>query len=518
MSDFLPQFANMDPSIYSTNDTSVYSGMDPSVPSSTNSAVLSNTNLTMFSAILPVEFKAQLGRQEARARRVAAYRRYADGDHPANMTREMRELLRVTRNRDVSNEFNDNYMDIIVSSMADRIELRTVEADTDAGTQWLAAMLRYNRLAALQGDIHEAAIRDGDTFLMTSFDNDDDMPRYTHELAYDGVSGIAVFYGSPDISGMLAAVKIWNAIEEVQGKAVIVHRCNVYYPDRVERWRMVNGEMTPHIEPGIDAVQLWTRRDGSPMGVPFVHFRNRGRQNYGMSEIRKAIPLQNVLNRVLYSFVMSSELAGFPIRAAFGFTPPATLTPGMWVVVEPEGMMAEDHPPVIQMLNGGDLSQFISSLGFVTQEIGRITRTPAPEFSAADNSSGEALKERQIGLLGKVKRFMVHAGNSWESAIEMAYDVAINFGGSPPPAANSFVARFADPELRNDEKTVQNALAVRDLVGDRQTLRFVADVFDLNEDIIEKILAEKEADSQMKFNAIVSSMPKFGDENEGESL
>jgi hypothetical protein len=518
MTDFLPTFSNMDPSIYATSDTSIYSGMDPSVPSSTNSAVLSNTNLTMFSAILPIEFKAQLARQESRGRRVAAYRRYADGDHPANMTREMRELLRVTRNRDVSNEFNDNYMDIIVSSMADRIELRTIEADTNDATNWLSQLLRYNRLAALQGDIHESAIRDGDTYLMVSFDNDDVVPRFTHELAYDGVSGISVFYGSPDISRMLAAVKIWNSIEEIDGRAVIVNRCNVYYPDRVERWRLVNGEVKPHVEEGIDAVQSWTKRDGSPLKVPIIHFRNRGRQNYGMSEIRKAIPLQNVLNRVLYSFVMSSELAGFPIRAAFGFTPPATITPGMWIVVQPEGMMQGDGAR-IETLKAGDLSQFISSLSFITQEIGRITRTPAPEFSAADNSSGEALKERQIGLLGKVKRFMVHAGNSWETAMQMAWDVAAAFGGSPPPAASSFVSRWADPELRNDDSTVKNALAIRDLVGDRQTLRLVADVFDFNEELIDKILAEKAADSQTKFDAIVSSMPIFGaDIDEGESL
>lgn len=518
MTDLLPLFSNMDPSLYSTNDTSVYSGMDPSVPSSNNSAVLSNTNLTMFSAILPVEFKAQLARQEARARRVAAFRRYADGNHPANMTREMRELLRVTRNRDVSNEFNDNYMDIIISSMADRVALRTIETDTDLGTQWASRLLRYNRIAALEGDIHESTIRDGDTYLMVSYDNDDQMPRFSHELAYDGVSGVAVFYGSPDISRMLAAVKIWNSIEEIEGRAMIVNRCNVYYPDRVERWRMVNGEMTPHVEPGIDAVQPWTRRDGSPLKVPFIHFRNKGRQNYGISEIRKAVPLQNVLNRLLYSFVISSELAGFPIRAAFGFSPPATLTPGMWVVVQPGGMLIEEHPPTIQMLNGGDLSQFISSLSFITQEIGRITRTPAPEFSAADNASGEALKERQIGLLGKVKRFIIHAGNAWETAMTLAWDVDSAFGSTPPPALSSFVAQFADPELRNDALTVKNALAVRDLVGDRQTLRFVADVFDLNEDIIERILAEKAADSEMKFNSIVSSMPIFGDTDEGESL
>ena len=60
MSDLLPSFSNMDPSIYASDDSSIYSGMDPSVPSSTNSAVLSNTNLTMFSKVLPVELQAQL--------------------------------------------------------------------------------------------------------------------------------------------------------------------------------------------------------------------------------------------------------------------------------------------------------------------------------------------------------------------------------------------------------------------------------------------------------------------------
>ena len=514
MSDLLPSFSNMDPSIYASDDSSIYSGMDPSVPSSTNSAVLSNTNLTMFSKVLPVELQAQLSRQEARGRRIAAYRRYADGDHPANMTKEMRELLRVTRNRDVSNEFNDNYMDIVISSMADRIQLRTIEADTDDGSLWLNGLLKYNRLDALQGDVHEATIRDGDTYVMVSYDNDDGIPRFTHELAYDGVSGVAVFYDSPDISELCAAVKIWNTIEEIEGRAVIINRCNVYYPDRVERWRLVNGEIKPH-EDEAPPVQAWTTRDGKCLGVPFVHYRNRGRQNYGLSEIRKAIPLQNVLNRVLYSFVMSSELAGFPIRAAFGFTPPAEVTPGMWIVVQPEGMTPADAAR-IEMLQAGDLSQFLTALSFVTQEIGRITRTPAPEFSANDNASGEALKQREIGLLGKVKRFLVHAGNSWERVIEQAYNVALSYGGSKPPVVSAFSTRWADPQIRNDTQTVQNALAVRDIVGDRQTLRFVADVFDLDEAAIEKIMIEKQGDILGKMQQLAASMPIFGDSDPEE--
>src|SRR3990167_408425 len=150
---------------------------------------------------------------EVRGEKVARYRRYTDGDHDANMTPEMRRLLRI-KARENSAEFCDNYMDIVVQTVVDRLTLTAMDsvpsrkvgntppASEDAVAEWTRTVLNFNRLDAMQGDVHEGAVRDGDTFVMVGFDNEKQLPRFTHELAYDGVSGIIPVYQSVDVGEM----------------------------------------------------------------------------------------------------------------------------------------------------------------------------------------------------------------------------------------------------------------------------------------------------------------------------
>jgi len=52
---------------------------------------------------------------KTRGARVKKYRRYERGDHDANLTAQMKKMLRLSSGDDDLEEFNDNYCRIIVA-------------------------------------------------------------------------------------------------------------------------------------------------------------------------------------------------------------------------------------------------------------------------------------------------------------------------------------------------------------------------------------------------------------------
>jgi hypothetical protein len=271
---------------------------------STKLIVTALNNNKLLKSQMSVE--AWVSDQDARGEKVTLFREYADGEHRANMTQEMRDLLRIGgassnvlssgglaeprgRNRftDVQggySAFTDNRMDNIIQTMVDRLEVKRIEdtetakqkrektktmpfshsgmieaqtaasslytpppqVDKDGnpvkpakpptppkaanGTQppvdpnapppepkeeytvndWLLAVLKKNRFDALQIEVHEAAVRDADSFVLVDYDEEKKCVRFTHEPAYDGISGMLVLYQRRSRSEIACAVKVWH--------------------------------------------------------------------------------------------------------------------------------------------------------------------------------------------------------------------------------------------------------------------------------------------------------------------
>lgn len=460
-------------------------------------------SLSLLLPIVPGISTAWVSDQQVRGDRVARYRRYVEGRHDAKLSREMRQLLRVSADADEG--LNLNYMPIVVQVKADRCVLQTIEAETlDESTEagkWIDNLLEANRIDAMQGEIHEAAIRDGDAFVLVSFDEGAERARFTLEEAFDGEAGMLMVYPSKHMQSATCAVKIWHVMDGDNTQT----RVNLYFPDRVEKYQSTNGAALARLadDPGGD----WTDRAGRPLGVPVIHFRNGGRANYGQSEIANVIAPQNALNRFNYSAVAAAEYSGFPILVATGFEPNGAITPGSIVKIGAEGLTS-DQKVDFRRIEAGDLSQIVSMIHLMRASIADISMTPATQFADAA-TSGEALKQREIGLLGKVKRFMTRAGNSWEDCAAMAWRVEATYAPEQPPACRRFYARWRSPEIRNDEAMVRNAMALRDVVGDRQTLRLVAPIYDLDESSIERIMREKLDETAQRISTAGGLIPTF---------
>lgn len=440
------------------------------------------------------------GEVQAWGELIDLYRKYADGEHRAKLTSEMREMLRIADSR--AENFNSNYCDLVVSTMADRLKVSSITADSDEGTVWADKVMKDNRFDGLMGDVHDAAVRDGDTFVMVTFDNEKQIPIFVHELAFDGTEGIIPIY---DVTRtyLTAAVKVWTWDN--------IDRFNIYYPDRVEKYG-ANGAMedgTPNVAEHEAAVSLKTI--AGQVGVPVIHYKNRARSRMktGISELAAAVPMQDALNRTIVSMIMTAELSGFPIRTAKGFTGPTNLSPGMWVNIGNGATLSKDDVYEADTMKQAELVPFINQAMFIIEQIGTVTRTPLPVFMGGDSSSGEALKQREIGLLSKVEKAQVKLGNAWEDMMMLAHRTQQVFGKVKPAKVERFDCRWEDAQVRNDAQLVANAMLVADLIGDEWTIKTIAPVFGWSEKDIKQILADKEKSAGARMQALGAQLPRL---------
>jgi hypothetical protein len=411
-----------------------------------------------------ISFDAFAQTEQERGDRIHRYRRYYDGDHDASLTDNMRKMLRLSSQaRSVtgtSNEydpngapFNPNHMALIVDTKVNRLKLTGVETDNDSATEWVSDFLTRNRIDRLQQQVHEGVSRDADTFLMSIYDEDSGEARWVHEPAYDGVSGMVVMYRNTFATEPDVAIKIWHTTSE-GGRTADTMNVEVWTAISVRRFISVgSGDLKPDPEYADNGVA------DNPLGkVPITHFRNMATRydNYGRSDLDDAIPLQDALNRTMVSMITTAEFTGFKVRWAIGgINPPAAVTPGMWVNLTGGEPVSNDDRIEVGEFEQGDPMAFIKTAEWLTDQIFTITQIPNPKHNDG-NLSGEALKQKESGLLGKVNRSQISYGTSWEDALMMAWMVEATYG-TTPPMVETFNAKWEKPEVRSDKEILENA-------------------------------------------------------------
>lgn len=441
-----------------------------------------------------------------RAELVALFRQYYAGDHRLKLTKEMKAMLQISDER--LDRYNDNYCEMVVDALNDRLVLDTVQAagSGEEAQTWAQTLLLRNRLDGLQIQVHEAVFRDGETFIMVQYT--DDGTILARELAWDGETGIIPVWDRRG-DGLVAAAKVWWDGD--------IRRVNIYYADKTDKYEASGDELKPlESEP--------TSRNGEEPGVPLVAFRNRGT---GRSELTNVIPLQDSLNRTLSSMVMSAELTAFSLLFAVGFKPPNGITPGMVIHAmiedgsggqivtenkeEAEAYAALMNSYKLTRLEAGDLSQLIGQAEFLIDQISTISSTPIPAQMGSSTTSGESLKQRDMRLLGKARRAQVQFGNAWEDVLWLAHWQHQLFGTTLPPPVESISARWKSAEIRNDSDVRETAKLLHEWGYEREALRILSQssFVQYTEDDITRLLEEKAADSQIALQGLAGSLPGF---------
>jgi hypothetical protein len=373
------------------------------------------------------------GEELTRQTNIQQARDYYAGEHALVLTDRQREFLGIKS----GGRFAVNYCEAIVNAVAERLIVSGVKASNVALAAWAWETWTANRMDGVQMDVHQAAIRDGETFVMVDWDGDQGRPRFTFHPRYvssqaEGDSfGCKAFYPNDDYrQPMRYATKRWTetVAEAGTGRQVTRQRLTVYYPDRIEKYVLATMHSEAGWLPFADEDQgvwpiPWVDAKGAPLGIPVIHFKNPDLR----SELWNAIPMQDALNKALLDLLAGQDVSGFRIFFARGFyattdgNPPATtganylrLAPGQIIgTTQTEAGFTPIDPP--------DLSQMLEVFWGLVQVLAQITDTPTSRFQLTRQvQSADSQKESQAPLLAKGRNRQVSFGNAWEDVFSVA--------------------------------------------------------------------------------------------------
>ena len=167
----------------------------------------------------------------------------------------------------------------------------------------------------------------------------------------------------------------------------------------------------------------------------------------------------------------------------------------------------------LEKIDAGDISTLAGAANFFIDQISTISATPVPAAMGGDTQSGEALKQREVRLLGKIRRFHVQGGNNWEDVMRMANMYQRAYGGQGVPEIDAFTVRWVNPELRNDMEIRERAKLVHEWGLTREALRLLSlsSDIDYSEDDIDRLLEEQAEDVNQRLpQAGAPGVPQFG--------
>jgi hypothetical protein len=414
--------------------------------------------------------------EETRQADYIKYREYYDGDHETMLTARQKAFLQVKGDDE---DFSLNLCRVIVNAPVERLEVTGIDAGDSGQGETLWQWARDNRLDGLQGIVHTAAIRDGDAFVLVEWNNEEQRPEWSFELACAGNEGVKVHYSKEKRGKIEFASKRW--IVEFGGSDQKMRRINLYFADHIEKYQSgdsVNeGNWQPYLDEGAEELpgvfgmcgwHDWITKDGKPIGVPVIHFKNRDQgYDYGQSELKSIIPIQNALNKSEIDLIATSDLSAFRILVGTGKGwNGINLYPGMLVGIE-------DPEAALTALPGENPVPLIAVKNSFIEDAAAVSQTPLSRLrTTGQHPSAEAQQAEEAGLIAKVKKCQQDFGNSWEHVFKVSRALYNAYSGKQIDAAQRIEAQWKEPQTRNEQAHLATLEAKKRLgVPDEQIWR-----------------------------------------------
>ena len=392
--------------------------------------------------------------QQEQARRTDydLFRMYYGGDHPTRLTDRLKKFL----NSDL--KFRDNFMEVVVDALAERLNVTSFRTNEGGNSkpvaEWAWNTWQVNRTDAIQGVIHTEAVMLGDAYVLIDWDPENSRPQFSHQLPETIIPHYNETTRKIDFLSKKWVPQPIDSSEDTQP------RLNLYYPERIEKFRVESNKWVEFLDEGDGAVWPipWLMPDGSPVGIPVIHFRNKpAGSDFGNSEIANAIHLQDLLNKTLIDMAIQNDNAGFG-RAYVVNLPmdrsAIDMLPGAWTVFSSQDGTDDFE---VGQIAADDVTGLLKSIETIVQHIAGTTRTPQHLFQIMGGApSGESLKVAETGLVKKALKRQVDFGNSWEDVMAFAHRLQGKFGVSPGELTERFEVGWDDPETRNQDAFISS--------------------------------------------------------------
>lgn len=429
---------------------------------------------------------------------IRRFRDYARGRQRGTLTREQMKVLQGL----LGNRFSDNVCRRILSVATARTEFLQWEVDNTAVSDFLEGVFIRNQVADMQSNVTFATLRDGNHAVAIRWLPDDTMEEGGRIVLYrerwwDGREG--VFFAYDETGAVGYAVKEWK---EHISPTTVKKRRTLYLPNMIARyiedgrgWRPFtvfdDVESDTYGGPGIE---LWEKDDGSPLGLPLIHFPN-GSDNdrpYGASHIDGGVlAFQDQINNIQHDISAASTMAGYQQTWSTG-TALKKDSGGNDVMPQigpGQHWHADDKDARFGVIPPGDLAALEKAYMLKIGAVSRMTSTPT-HFFTGQWPSGEALIRAEIDLVEFVRDLVRSIGPAWSSVAHRSTEIynVFHTGGPDLDEEPLIQAIFADPARRDPLTLTQIAVQQAEFISKREQLRLTGH----SEQQIDKIMKERE--------------------------
>lgn len=406
------------------------------------------------------------------------YRNYYDGEQPIRFAGEK---LQHAFGEEL-NELVCNRVAPAVDAVADRLQIQGFTTTSGAANDRAAEIWQRNGMDRVHGEVHTEALTAGDGYVLVWPDADGKALMYVQRAEW-----IAVDFDLEHPGELRVAAKAWRLADKRW-------RLNLYYRDRLEKYITHNAIDEPNApdneklyEPFIEDNEAWpVPYDQSWTGtVPIFHFANNGRTGeYGRSEVKALMSLQNRLNMTLANLAIAEEFQSYRQRWATGLQlildpetgkPVSPFTAGagqLWVSPNEAAKFGDFEAANLEMFSNTAEGHEIRMARTARIPLYHLLQAGAPE-------SGEALKTAEEPFVKKVLDRMRSFGPVWEAAMGHALKIE---GTEPDVRVN-----WARAETRNEREFWELSAIKREMgVSPQQILR----EYGYSDDEIEQFKAE----------------------------
>ena len=361
------------------------------------------------------------------------YQRYLEGQHDLKYaTEKFREAFGL-----IFKAFSYNLCETIVDAHADRMEITGFGSDDDdalkqrrseakavgldaaapdeqSRAQVMQDVWDRNGMDHREGQVEADQFGLGDAYVIADFVDDEAVlwPAVPTEMR--------VVYSDQRPGKRTAAARLWG-----EGN---LWRLNVWTETELAKYEARRtGKDDRNIPQKDTAFSPWSGGENVvthkvPGIVPVFHFANNARVNdYGVSELRNVIPLQNGLNKTVMDMLVAMEFAAFPQRVAIGIDDddPDTqsairdLVTGVNRLITLQG--TDGTTPSIAEFSAANIAQYLQVIDRFEKMAAIVSKVPRNYFGDrnADAISGESKRMDESGFISKIEDAQRRDGQVW---------------------------------------------------------------------------------------------------------
>ncbi len=449
--------------------------------------------------------------EKARQRAIARARQYYEGEQLTYLSARLKEILDLDKTSAVSEDllFHLNICDKVVTASVERLSVTSFKSsdarglalgDTGAedapatgrggapgekgqGAQaaWAASVWQSNRMDSQQWNLYEMVRRDGEAFVIVDYPEGADVPRFTLHQRFvstdnygDGYGCKAVYPNDDPSQPMRFAIKRWteeyNADDpeamrgwtDDQRQARKRQRMTLYFPDHLEKYALDRGQWMPVVDKGEVANErgwiAWVDSAGEGLGIPVIHFQNRGLRCEVDSSV---IAMQNLLNKTLVDLAESADQTAYRILVALGFVPTADgqalkADGSNRVKLKPNTIIGTTRTTAeadMKPIAAESPEPLVTLVEKIMRWVALAKDIPLSRFQFTEQVAAEGTqKQMDAPLLALVRQLQVSLGDAWEDALYIGRRLANTFGSAGLDETVELETEWANPAVRSDDR------------------------------------------------------------------